>query len=89
MSLEIYKRKGKWWARGRIEYGGAAISGYIRQSTGASEEAGAWQWCREEEKRVVNQRRKPLRHRGDRFCKSYYFWQSTLADARDFQQPWY
>ncbi len=55
MSLEIYKRKGKWWARGRIEYGGAAISGYIRQSTGASEEAGAWQWCREEEKRVVNQ----------------------------------
>lgn len=54
MPLEVYKRKGKWWVRGTIEYGGTAISGYYRKSTRASEEAGAWEWCREEEKRVLN-----------------------------------
>ena len=54
MPLEVYKRKRKWWVRGRIEYGGTAISGYYRKSTRASEEAGAWEWCREEEKRVLN-----------------------------------
>ena len=53
MPLEPYKRGKTWWARGRVEYLGAPISDYYRCSTGASEEAGAWQWCRDEEERRV------------------------------------
>ncbi|QFQ87344.1 tyrosine-type recombinase/integrase [Paracoccus kondratievae] len=53
MPLEPYQRGTSWWARGRVEYSGIPITGYYRRSTGASSEAGAWQWCREEEERQV------------------------------------
>ncbi|UFS65313.1 tyrosine-type recombinase/integrase [Paracoccus denitrificans] len=53
MPIEPYQRGQSWWARGRVEYNGVPITGYYRRSTGASSEAGAWQWCREEEERQV------------------------------------
>lgn len=49
MPLRPYLRGGAWWAKGRIEYEGRAISEYIRCATGASSEAGAWEWCRAHE----------------------------------------
>ena len=53
MPLEPYPRGSYWWARGRVEYGGRPVSPYLRLSTGAVEEAGAWRWCRAEEERRV------------------------------------
>lgn len=53
MPLEIYARGPTWWARGRVEYQGTPITEYYRCSTGASDEAGAAQWCREEEQRRI------------------------------------
>lgn len=53
MPLTPYPRGEVWWARGRVEYGGRAISPYFRCSTGTLEEAGAWRWCREEEERRI------------------------------------
>lgn len=47
MPLEPYLRAGKWWAKGRVEFNGRPISGYIRQSTGATEIDGARDWIRE------------------------------------------
>lgn len=47
MPLEIYDRGGKWWARGYVEYDGQRITGYIRESTGASTEAGAARWAQD------------------------------------------
>lgn len=44
MPLEPYKRGPTWWARGKVEYNGRAITDYIRESTGASTEAGARDW---------------------------------------------
>lgn len=44
MPLEPYQRGPTWWAKGRIEYNGLPITDYIRESTGASSEAGARQW---------------------------------------------
>ncbi|MFV0339949.1 MAG: integrase, partial [Parachlamydiaceae bacterium] len=55
MSLEPYKRGSKWWVRGHVEYQGQRLTEYYRQSTGASEEAGAWRWCQDEEKRIINE----------------------------------
>ena len=52
MPLEPYRRGRAWWAKGYIEYEGRRISGYVRCSTGASSEAGAWEWCRSEEERA-------------------------------------
>ena len=49
MPLEPYLRGTAWWAKGRVEYNGAAISDYLRCSTGASSEQAAQQWCRDEE----------------------------------------
>lgn len=51
--LEIYRRGATWWARGRIEYLGAPISDYYRTSTGSATEAGARDWCRQEEQRRI------------------------------------
>lgn len=51
MPLEVYARGATWWARGRIELNGQPITEYYRRSTGASSEAGARQWCIEEEER--------------------------------------
>lgn len=53
MPLEPYQRGQTWWARGRVEHNGRPITDYYRTSTGASSEAGARQWCREEEDRQV------------------------------------
>lgn len=50
--LEPYRRGKVWWAKGRVEYNGRPVSEYYRCSTGASDEAGAWDWCTEEEDRV-------------------------------------
>lgn len=55
MPLEPYRRGATWWAKGRIEYLGKPITEYYRCSTGASEAAGAWAWCRDEEERRINQ----------------------------------
>lgn len=53
MPLEIYRRGHTWWARGRIDYRGQAISDYYRCSTGASSEDAARRWCAEEEERAI------------------------------------
>lgn len=53
MPLEPYLRGRTWWAKGRVEYNGAAITDYYRQSTGASSEQAAWAWCRAEEERQL------------------------------------
>lgn len=44
MPLEAYPRGSVWWAKGRIEYNGLPITGYIRESTGASSQEGAKDW---------------------------------------------
>lgn len=51
MPLSPYLRGETWWAKGRVEYNGRAISGYIRESTGASTESGARDWIIEREER--------------------------------------
>jgi hypothetical protein len=51
MSLEPYRRGDVWWAKGRVEYNGRPITGYIRESTGASSEGGAKDWITEREDR--------------------------------------
>lgn len=53
MPLEIYSRGNTWWVRGRVELHGRPITGYYRQSTGATSEAGARDWCRDEETRAI------------------------------------
>ena len=53
MPLQPYKRGQTWWAKGRIEYNGRAITEYLRESTGASSEAGARDWIREREDREI------------------------------------
>lgn len=53
MPLEPYKRGKVWWAKGRIELNGRPITGYLRESTGASTKAGAQDWIREREDREV------------------------------------
>ncbi|HEX8413754.1 MAG TPA: integrase, partial [Sphingomicrobium sp.] len=68
MSLEPYKRGATWWAKGKVEYNGRAITGYIRESTGASTEAGARDWIAERTR--AEERRELLGH--------------EEANARDF-----
>jgi len=53
MALEIYRRGGTFWVRGRIVYLGQPITDYYRQSTGASTESAARRWCTEEEERAI------------------------------------
>src|SRR5690348_12660578 len=45
--LKPYRRGSTWWAKGRVEYNGRPVTGYIRESTGASDEAGARDWIAE------------------------------------------
>jgi hypothetical protein len=66
MPLEPFRRGPTWWARGRVEYLGAPITDYYRCSTGASEEAGAWDWCRAEEERQPSRPRRRRRARSHR-----------------------
>lgn len=49
MPLEAYRRGRVWWARGTVDYNGRPITGYIRESTGASEDEGAEDWITERE----------------------------------------
>lgn len=57
MPLEIYRRGPTFWVRGRVESEGVPITGYYRQSTGATDEAGARAWAAGETDR---QRRRNL-----------------------------
>jgi integrase len=49
MPLKPYQRGATWWAKGRVEYNGRPITGYIRESTGASDQAGARDWIQDRE----------------------------------------
>lgn len=49
MPLNPYLRGAVWWVRGTVEYNGLTVTGYIRESTGASSEGGAREWIRERE----------------------------------------
>lgn len=49
MPLELYKRGRFYWVKGWIEYNGRKVAGPYRQSTGSITEAGARDWCLEEE----------------------------------------
>lgn len=65
MPLEPYPRGKVWWAKGRVEYNGREISDYIRESTGASDPAGARDWIaeREEQERrryLTGEQERPL-----------------------------
>lgn len=65
MSLKPYRRGTTWWAKGRVDYNGRAITPYIRESTGASSENGAKDWIadREEAERrryLLGEERRPL-----------------------------
>ena len=53
MPLTPYRRGAVWWAKGRVEYNGRAITDYYRRSTGASSEPGARDWIRHEEARQI------------------------------------
>ena len=44
MPLTLWKRGNIYWAQGRIVHNGRALTPYIRESTGASDEAGARAW---------------------------------------------
>lgn len=67
--LKPYRRGATWWAKGRVEYNGRAITGYIRESTGASDEAGARDWIAEREERerrryLIGEEEQPLTFAG-------------------------
>jgi integrase len=49
--LTPYLRGSTWWVKGRVEYNGRPITGYIRESTGALDESGARDWITEREDR--------------------------------------
>lgn len=53
MPLETYLRGSTWWAKGRVEYNGLPITGYIRESTGASQQSGAERWVTEREEQAI------------------------------------
>jgi integrase len=49
--LTPYLRGSTWWVKGRVEYNGRPITGYLRESTGALDEGGARDWIAEREDR--------------------------------------
>lgn len=51
MPLEVYLRGQVWYARGRVECEGRSITDYYRESTGASTEQAAREWCQTETER--------------------------------------
>ena len=57
MPLEVYQRGNNWWVKGRVEYEGLPITGYYRESTRSSSQAGAIEWVKIETDR---QRRRHL-----------------------------
>lgn len=63
--LKPYRRGATWWAKGRVDYNGRPITGYIRESTGASSEGGARDWIAEREDRerrrhLIGEEERPL-----------------------------
>lgn len=65
MPLTAYLRGSVWWAKGKVDYNGRAITGYIRESTGASTRDGAEDWIvdREEAERrryLLGEEQRPL-----------------------------
>lgn len=73
MPLTPYQRGPTWWARGKIEYNGLPITGYLRESTGASSEAGAREWIAQ--RQAAEERR---HHLGDDAFAEHEF---TFGDA--------
>jgi integrase len=70
--LTPYKRGPVWWAKGRIEYNGRPVTGYVRESTGASTEDGAREWI------AARQKSEERRHLlGDEYEERTF----TFADA--------
>lgn len=65
MSLEVYQRGRTFWAKGRVDYNGRAISHYIRESTGSPDRQGALDWVAEKEelerrRHLVGEESRPL-----------------------------
>ncbi len=80
--LKPYRRGATWWAKGRVEYNGRPISGYLRESTGASDEAGARDWIAEREDRerrrhLIGEEEQPLT-----FAAAVMDYQATPMMAR-------
>lgn len=75
MPLEAYKRGTTWWARGKIEYDGLPITDYIRESTGASTQAGAQEWIKN--RTALEQRRY---HLGDEADEREYTFAAAVME---------
>jgi hypothetical protein len=76
MPLTAYLRGATWWAKGRVDYNGRPVSGYIRESTGASDPRGAGDWIAQREERerrrfLLGEEERPL----------------TFADAVELYRP--
>jgi integrase len=84
--LTPYLRGSTWWVKGRVEYNGRAIGGYIRESTGASDETGARDWIAEKENRehrrhLLGEEDQPLT-----FAGAVMMYQPTPMMARYLKQ---
>jgi integrase len=82
MPLVPYLRGAVWWARGTVEYNGLTITGYIRESTGASSQGGAREWIKDREDRecrryVVGEEERPLT-----FADAVMLYHPTPATAK-------
>jgi hypothetical protein len=80
--LTPYLRGATWWVKGRVEYNGRPISAYLRESTGASDEAGARDWivAREDQERrrhLIGEEEQPLT-----FAAAVMMYQPTPMMAR-------
>lgn len=82
MPLTPYRRGNLWWAKGRIEYNGRPITEYYRQSTGASDEAGARDWCRAEEDRAIRRYLVGDEEQGLTFSDAVLLYSSNPKTAR-------
>jgi integrase len=80
-TLKPVRRGTTWHAQGRVAYNGVAITGYIRESTGASDEAGCWQWIAERTEREI--RRHLLGERkAITFAEAVLMYAAPPADAK-------
>lgn len=81
MPLEPYERNGVWWVRGRVDFNGRPITGYIRRSTGASEKAGAEDWIRQTEESAIRRHLLGDAH-GLTFDEAVVLYDAKPAEAR-------